>query len=277
MGANRRVCAAVALLGAWASVTAAQDRDFLYWSFDPGADPITGAINELELRGPRVFLASTFLDQLRTGQWPIIIIRQKDALDPALEAEVIDLLVDQLHSGASLLVNIAELDEMPAMQRFLGLEGAVDLRPPQQRIRQVAVPAHPAVAQGVMRTSGEPPILDDIGDALIPGPDARPLLKYEFDESNACVMARSGQVIINGWEWSEWSSDGIAMATDQIEWLISCPTDLTGDGTLDLFDFLEFQSLFMAGDPAADWFDYDGKLTIFDFLAFFDAFEVGCP
>ncbi|MEQ8317635.1 MAG: GC-type dockerin domain-anchored protein [Phycisphaerales bacterium] len=256
----------------------AQGADFLYWKETPAAtDVIFGALLDLGLTGDISRSVDQFLDKADDRAWPVIIIWRYRALGPTDEARVIDALRQHLDGGGRLLVNMPQLDDMPAMQRFLGLEGAIDLRPPQQRIRQVAVPAHPAVAQGVMRTSGEPPVLDDIGDVLVPGPDARPLLKYEIDETIASVMVRSGQVIVNGWEWSEWSSDGIAMATDQIEWLISCPVDVDGDGTLDLFDFLEFQSLFMAGDPAADWFDYDGRLTIFDFLAFFDAFEVGCP
>ena len=55
-----------------------------------------------------------------------------------------------------------------------------------------------------------------------------------------------------------------------------CPADLDGDGNLTIFDFLEFQNLFDAGDPIAD-FDGDGALTIFDFLAFQNAFDAGCP
>ncbi|MEQ8316982.1 MAG: GC-type dockerin domain-anchored protein [Phycisphaerales bacterium] len=54
-----------------------------------------------------------------------------------------------------------------------------------------------------------------------------------------------------------------------------CPADLDGDGELTVFDFLAFQNLFDAGDPAAD-FDGDGELTIFDFLAFQNAFDAGC-
>jgi len=56
----------------------------------------------------------------------------------------------------------------------------------------------------------------------------------------------------------------------------TCPADLDGDGELSLFDFLAFQNLFDAGDPAAD-FDGDGELTLFDFLAFQNAFDAGCP
>lgn len=54
-----------------------------------------------------------------------------------------------------------------------------------------------------------------------------------------------------------------------------CPADLDGDGDLTIFDFLEYQNLFDAGDLIAD-FDGDGALTIFDFLAFQNAFDAGC-
>ena len=56
----------------------------------------------------------------------------------------------------------------------------------------------------------------------------------------------------------------------------TCPADMDGDSALTLFDFLEFQSLFAAGDSGAD-FDGDGSLTLFDFLAFQSAFDAGCP
>ncbi|MEQ9094825.1 MAG: VCBS repeat-containing protein [Phycisphaerales bacterium] len=54
-----------------------------------------------------------------------------------------------------------------------------------------------------------------------------------------------------------------------------CQADLDGDGELTIFDFLSYQNLFDAGDPAAD-FDGEGALTIFDFLAFQNAFDAGC-
>ncbi len=55
----------------------------------------------------------------------------------------------------------------------------------------------------------------------------------------------------------------------------TCIADIDGDGELTLFDFLEFQNLFDAGDLAAD-FDGDGDLTLFDFLEFQNAFDAGC-
>ena len=54
-----------------------------------------------------------------------------------------------------------------------------------------------------------------------------------------------------------------------------CRADLNGDGSLDFFDFLEFQDLFAAGDPRAD-FDGSGALDFFDFLAFQNEFAAGC-
>ncbi len=47
--------------------------------------------------------------------------------------------------------------------------------------------------------------------------------------------------------------------------------DLDGDGERTFFDFLAFQNLFAAADPAAD-FDLDEQFTFFDFLAFQNAF-----
>ena len=62
---------------------------------------------------------------------------------------------------------------------------------------------------------------------------------------------------------------------DNVEIDTSCRTDLTGDGVLDFFDFLAFQTLFSQSDPAAD-FTGDGAFDFFDFLAFQNAFTAGC-
>ena len=67
-----------------------------------------------------------------------------------------------------------------------------------------------------------------------------------------------------------------ALGTYTIELLgVVCAAELDGDGVLTIFDFLEFQNLFDAGDPRAD-LDGDGSLTIFDFLAYQNAFDAGC-
>lgn len=54
-----------------------------------------------------------------------------------------------------------------------------------------------------------------------------------------------------------------------------CRADLDGDGELTFFDFLDFQSFFVARDPCADW-DGNGVFNLFDFLAFQIAFSTGC-
>jgi uncharacterized membrane protein len=55
-----------------------------------------------------------------------------------------------------------------------------------------------------------------------------------------------------------------------------CYADCTGEGALDVFDFLCFQDAFVQGDPYADC-DESGSLDVFDFLCFQDAFVRGCP
>lgn len=55
----------------------------------------------------------------------------------------------------------------------------------------------------------------------------------------------------------------------------ACEADVDGNGELDVFDFLEFQNLFSAGDGRADC-DENGKLDIFDFLCFINLYAGGC-
>jgi hypothetical protein len=54
-----------------------------------------------------------------------------------------------------------------------------------------------------------------------------------------------------------------------------CYPDFTGDGVLDLFDFLAYVNLFNAGDDAADC-DGDRALDLFDFLCYTNTFNDGC-
>jgi len=55
----------------------------------------------------------------------------------------------------------------------------------------------------------------------------------------------------------------------------SCYPDFTGDGALDLFDFLAYVNSFNAGSPDADC-DHNVHLDLFDFLCFVNAFNAGC-
>jgi len=57
--------------------------------------------------------------------------------------------------------------------------------------------------------------------------------------------------------------------------LVLCAVDRDGDGELTIFDYLEFQNQFDAGDRHAD-LDGDGALTLFDFLFFQNRFDAGC-
>jgi len=87
--------------------------------------------------------------------------------------------------------------------------------------------------------SGEQPLVDDTGAEL-------------------------GTIIFSG--------DATVVATGTYN---SCEADITGDGSLDVFDVFAFLDLFNAGDPGAD-FTGDGSLDVFDVFAFLDAFNAGC-
>jgi len=59
--------------------------------------------------------------------------------------------------------------------------------------------------------------------------------------------------------------------------LAGCPcyADINRDGSLDLFDFLGFQNLFVAQDPDGDC-DHSGVFDLFDFLCYQNSFVGGC-
>ncbi|UYV12334.1 MAG: hypothetical protein NCW75_13665 [Phycisphaera sp.] len=92
----------------------------------------------------------------------------------------------------------------------------------------------------------------------------------------SCVMLDDSLVGFHLNDDTVFGEDRIRAAATLTVALAACKADLDGDGSLSLFDFLEFQNLFDGGDLAAD-FDGDGVLTIFDFLEFQNLFVAGCP
>jgi len=70
-------------------------------------------------------------------------------------------------------------------------------------------------------------------------------------------------------------SDGMELVLDS-SCGVSCPSDLTGDGSLDFFDVSAFLSAFSLQDTVAD-FTGDGSYDFFDVSAFLTAFSAGCP
>ena len=57
--------------------------------------------------------------------------------------------------------------------------------------------------------------------------------------------------------------------------LIMCPADFNCDDVVDLFDYLDFVSIFAVGLNEAD-FNHDRVVDFFDYLDFIEAFSAGC-
>jgi hypothetical protein len=62
---------------------------------------------------------------------------------------------------------------------------------------------------------------------------------------------------------------------DNLSLVIGCPADCDLSGTLNILDFVCFQSLFQSGDMGAD-VNQDGALSILDFVVFQQLFTAGC-
>lgn len=240
------------------------------------SNPFTGAILDLGLQGHTTVTVrqDDFLDELQTGRFELVIVRSIDLFHPDLEDAILTKLEAHLARGGKLHFQMAELDQ--ASGRYLdllGLEAVVELELPLPNIR-APQPVHPSVpGLGFLDSAGGlyPP---DFGDSLFPSADSFVTQTFESGGPASTVLSQSGRVMVNGQQWDNWQSSSAYVAF-QLEWLLSCLADFDGDGDLTIFDFLEFQTLFDAGDARADVF-YDGRLDIFDFLAFFNQFEDGC-
>ncbi len=73
-----------------------------------------------------------------------------------------------------------------------------------------------------------------------------------------------------------WYIDAVAITTELLVEVPTCPQDINGDGALNFFDISEFLSAFSAVDPVAD-FNGDGAFNFFDISEFLSAFSEGCP
>jgi probable HAF family extracellular repeat protein len=98
-------------------------------------------------------------------------------------------------------------------------------------------------------------------------------LPQGFILDRAASISDTG-VIVGIGHWGPGWGPSVAYALFPIE--TSCYADCTGEGMLDVFDFLCFQDAFVSGDPYADCTG-EGTLDVFDFLCFQDAFVTGCP
>ncbi len=236
--------------------------------------PISQALRDLGIDFEGGSGAEDFLMKLRSQEWDLVVIQILNRFLPAYESGILAELQAHVDAGGKLHFQIADLENLPdGWYDLLGLEGAVDLELPLSDIR-APLPVHPSVPGVGLLQLGDETFPPDYGDVLVPGPNAYMTQWYEVGERPSTVVSRNGRVLVNGQQWDNWVG-GEGFAAVQITWLLSCHADLDEDGDLTVFDFLEFQRLFDAGDQRAD-VSYNRRLDIFDFLEFFNQFDLGC-
>jgi hypothetical protein len=106
--------------------------------------------------------------------------------------------------------------------------------------------------------------------------DGTPLIG-EVTEKNGAVVGLNFYPPSSGIREDFWNAgtDGALIMFNALTSRRGCYADFTGDGVLDLFDFLEFVNQFNAGDANADC-DGQGGLDLFDFLCYTNEFNAGC-
>ena len=112
---------------------------------------------------------------------------------------------------------------------------------------------------------------DDYRGSLLPGTG----IGYSGVEDVQLRAGTSYFIVTTGYENDDEGPYQVHAFGDGGIRVFRCAGDMNGDGEVDIFDFLEFQNLFDAGDLAADC-DEDGSLSLFDFLCFQNDFILGC-
>ncbi len=96
------------------------------------------------------------------------------------------------------------------------------------------------------------------------------------DTAIEAMVVHEGELYIGGSFTLVRTPDGVRSSSGLARLRVEHSADLDRDGTLTMFDFLNFFNLFEARDTRADFND-DGEWTLLDFIAFRDAFDSGCP
>lgn len=257
-------------------------QDIVYHGGPWDSFPIASALRDLDLDYTSERDVDELLVLLRSQSWDLVIVRGFAVYDPDEITSLVPELEAHVDHGGALMFSHARIDLMPEFWPMLGIVDASNIFLPLAEIISSSngspfpVPPHPAFSTHARWPVGDELFGPDFGDALTPSSQSYSIAQYERDGPAAIVIGRAGRVITNGQQWDNWvGMRGIDLAADQLRWLLQCPADLDGDGDLTIFDFLEFQSLFDAGDPRADVF-FDGRLDVFDFLEFLNLFEAGC-
>lgn len=223
----------------------------------------------------RVMFEPGFLSQMRQFEWDLVILEMPQDVFTQKET-VAQLLEDHVAAGGRLLVNFNNLDEWPRLRSLMGVSDARELISPLDVIKTEPRHASYSVNVPVLPWIWDPWI--DSGDHLIPNSAGTVVGSFE-DRTAAMVLANDNRTIVNGFDWDSYPGGGsLELIKVQIEYIMACRADLnqsTGAGVLDLFDFLDFQNLFIHQDPLANM-AFDPFFDIFDFLAFQDAFVRGC-
>lgn len=227
---------------------------------------------------PRALDVRSLVEELDRGDVKLAVIEKYFDLPPGDKEALLPALERHIDRGGRLLLAYTEIDEWPELQELVDVRTTGDVTSVRERRIWPVDPPHPIWAHSAgVPIIGDEKFWADNGDFLDPGPSGSVLATWDVvGGPPAMTLTRAGQVLTNGFDFDAFDGFVNSIVVQQLLWMLSCQADIDGDGELTFFDFVAFQNLFVAGDPAAD-FAFDGRLDFFDFLAFQDQFVIGCP
>jgi hypothetical protein len=106
-----------------------------------------------------------------------------------------------------------------------------------------------------------------------------PVVDATFDVTYETFSYLDGPHTVDVWECFDGNGDVATYPVTEAVItfsVLACPADVNNDGALDILDFVTFQLLWQAADPAADC-DANAEFNLLDFVCFQHLFQEGCP
>ncbi len=215
---------------------------------------------------------ATFYQALASQQWDLLVIEVYN--DQAVifdKPKFITTVKDWIAGGGRLIFTLTNLDEYPELWEPLGIASVKEKSKPHGL--RAHPPGNPVYVGGITEFGFD--AWPDNGDELTMLPGAYECAYFFMlaGEPTASVVYNDSRTICNGFDWDSLSS---SPALPQVEYVMYCRGDFDKDMTLTVFDFLAFINSFFSFQPRFCNVTFDTAVDLFDFTEFQNLFMQGC-
>ena len=231
------------------------------------------AANQLGMTTTDTVTEGNFYQKLSSQQWDLVIIDiPNDKFTILDKPQFVAAIQGWIADGGRLIFNLTNLDEYPELWTPLGIAGTVEHTEPYEI--SARPPGNPLFSGGVGGFGFD--AWDDNGDDLLMLPGGLECLYFEKPGlPTASVIYNARRTVCNGFDNESLSAASVPYLA-QIQYVFSCHGDFDKDTSLTFFDFLTFINSFFSFQPRFCNVNFDTAVDLFDFTEFQSLFIQGC-